>query len=109
MKAKPLIATDDGHKPCKPEEATHLQFNVPGPIPHRILRVQIKGTRKGTGNWSWNGDTEKPTIKPSVLTKLPHADGEIRCHSFINDGKIQFLGDCSHEYAGQTLDLLDVE
>jgi len=27
------------------------------------------------------------------------------CHSFIRDGKIQFLGDCTHALAGQTVDL----
>jgi hypothetical protein len=27
----------------------------------------------------------------------------------VNDGKIRFLGDCTHEFAGQTMDLLDIE
>ena len=27
------------------------------------------------------------------------------CHSFITDGRIQYLGDCTHPLAGQTLDL----
>jgi hypothetical protein len=25
------------------------------------------------------------------------------CHSFITDGQIQFLGDCTHPMAGQTV------
>ncbi len=29
----------------------------------------------------------------------------VRCHTFITDGRIQFLGDCSHKLAGQTVDL----
>lgn len=106
MKAKPLKLTSSGYEPCSIEETTHLQFNVPGPIPTRIIPVIQKGTRAGTGCWSWNGDTEKPTIKPSVLTWV---NDRIRCHSFINDGKVQFLSDCTHQYANQTLDLLDVE
>jgi hypothetical protein len=28
-----------------------------------------------------------------------------RCHTFITDGTVQFLSDCSHALAGQTLDL----
>lgn len=77
----------------------------------------IGGTRAGTGNWTWNGDTEKPTIKPSVLTR----GGDFVCHSWINDGKMQFLTDTTStardvenqdnhkSLGGKTLDLLDVE
>jgi hypothetical protein len=48
--------------------------------------------------WSFNGDMLSPTFSPSV-----HIVGE--CHSFVNAGKIQFLGDCSHALAGQTVNL----
>lgn len=41
--------------------------------------------------------------------KLEGSTYNIVCHTWINDGKVQFLSDCSHEFAGQTLDLLDVE
>jgi len=27
------------------------------------------------------------------------------CHSFVTDGNIQYLGDCTHELAGQTIEL----
>jgi hypothetical protein len=29
------------------------------------------------------------------------------CHSFIIDGRIQFLGDCDHELASQTVEIPD--
>lgn len=29
------------------------------------------------------------------------------CHSFITDGEIQFLNDCTHKLAGHTVDLLE--
>lgn len=106
MKAQPLRNTGNGYEECTAAEATHVMINTPGPIPTRILPVQIGGTRAGTGNWSWNGDVEKPTLKPSILSDQ---GPELVCHSFVNDGKIQFLGDCTHEFAGQTLDLLDVD
>lgn len=107
MKAQPLrISTDStGYEKCEVNEASHLLFNIPGPISTRILPIILKGTRAGTGCWSWNGDTEKPTVKPSILSD----NGEVRCHTWINDGKVQFLDDCTHEFAGQTLDLLEVD
>ncbi len=53
--------------------------------------------------WTWNGDKEKPTVRASILVR-----GQYRCHSFITDGKIQFLSDCTHELKGQTVDLPEV-
>lgn len=48
--------------------------------------------------WTFNGDMEKPTFSPSLLYVG-------RCHLFLTDGRIQFLSDCAHELAGQTVDL----
>lgn len=31
------------------------------------------------------------------------------CHSFVVDGRIQFLSDCSHSLAGQTVDLPELD
>lgn len=93
---------------CSPEDATHLFIRLPGPTGLLILPVQTKGRREGTGNWTWNGSTEAPDLKPSVLSRMGR-DGGVVCHSWINDGKVQFLGDCTHDLAGQTLDLLDIE
>lgn len=57
--------------------------------------------------WTFNGDFEKPTFSPSMLVN--QHDPKSRCHSFVRDGKIQFLSDCFHKYAGQTLDLEDID
>lgn len=56
--------------------------------------IRIKG-------WLWDGNAECPTFSPSILSTMPNH----RCHSFIRDGKIEFLSDCSHELKGQTVDL----
>lgn len=53
--------------------------------------------------WSFNGDVEKPTFRASLLVTWP--GGKRRCHLFVTDGKIQFLGDCTHELAGQTVEM----
>ena len=53
------------------------------------------------------------TISPSILVRLEFTDetkalydvqDEV-CHSFVGDSRIQFLDDCTHELAGQTVDL----
>lgn len=113
MKARPY-RIDDGNRyeVCDPAEATHLEIIIPGPTGRLMLPVQIKGTRAGTGNWTWNGDTKKPTLKPSVLVngnRHLHNPAVPRCHTWITDGQAQFLSDCTHELAGQTLELLDVD
>lgn len=55
--------------------------------------------------WSWNGSFEKPTFTPSLLCDSDTP--ERRCHSFVTDGRIQFLTDCHHALAGRTVDLPD--
>jgi hypothetical protein len=61
--------------------------------------------------WSFNGDYDKPTINPSILVTMPYFYDvdNYRCHSFVRDGNIEFLNDCTHELAGQTVELLDFE
>ncbi len=89
---------------------------------HHMFHTQPhKGGRYRNGKWEaadgpvwkFNGDLEKPTFSPSLLVyEGRYEDGTIghpRCHSFVRDGQIQFLGDCGHKLAGQTIDLLDIE
>lgn len=116
MKARPLkkgVAQEGRtcYRECKPAEATHIKILTPGPWPTRILPVVLgNATRAGTPCWSWNGDMEKPTLKPSILTgDDEHSRATRKCHSFVTDGKIQFLEDSTHEFAGRTMDLLDIE
>jgi len=72
--------------------------------------------------WDINFDTN--TISPSVLVKYRHPKGysndnpaplgydgeyvEDVCHSFVRDGNIEYLTDCTHNLAGQTVELEDV-
>ena len=61
--------------------------------------------------WTFNNDFVKPTFSPSLLVKWQRGidKKENICHSFIRDGKIQFLNDCTHELAGKTVDLEEHE
>lgn len=90
-----------------------VSFRCPGCDDSHQVRI-------GENGWTWNGSLELPTFQPSVLVngvqwaddagfykpkhKVP-AGEKIVCHSFVTDGRIQFLGDCTHELAGQTVDL----
>ena len=75
----------------------------------KVFEFYCPGCKVGhqfNSRWQFNGDVEKPTISPSVLL-TGGSDPNYRCHSFIKEGKIQFLDDCSHELKGQTVDLPD--
>lgn len=56
--------------------------------------------------WGYNGNPERPTFTPSILVngnpKFKNPSAPL-CHSFVTDGQIQFLGDCTHALAGQTV------
>ena len=57
--------------------------------------------------WSFNGDVERPTLIPSIDASLKDRSGAVRkrCHSWVKDGRIQFLADSTHALRGQTIDL----
>jgi hypothetical protein len=75
------------------------------------------------GVWTFNGNMAKPTFSPSLLIRhplwtppvtaenfeqwkqapWPQTQVENVCHSFIRDGMIQFLPDCTHALAGKTV------
>ncbi len=105
-----------------------VQFDCPGcDGPHEIP-VDSNGHRPGAA-WGWNGSYEAPTFTPSILVgchewhppvtsenleawkRAPWPQQKVAtvCHSFVTDGRIQFLGDCTHSLAGQTVDLPDME
>ena len=78
-------------------------------------------------NDKWKVDITNNTISPSVLVKsvsLPDElekdddnnyvkgpDGRLKgakdeiCHSFVRNGKIQFLNDCTHELVGEIVEM----
>ncbi len=59
--------------------------------------------------WQFNGDLNNPTVTPSILSTFPLRSGTKICHSFITNGMIQFLSDCTHKLAGQTLELPEID
>ena len=76
--------------------------------------------------WEFNGDFDRPTFAPSILSRTGHYIGDGKpgncyctapdpdftcgvCHSFVRDGRIQFLADCTHALASQTVDLSEIQ
>lgn len=84
------------------EHETTVRWWCPG-----CKRSHLVPVVGGRVTWSFNGDLEKPTLSPSVLVhQRMHSDGSEyspQCHTFIRDGSIEFLGDCTHALAGQTV------
>jgi len=104
-----------------------VSFRCPG-----CKQTHAVGVGAGPGpRWDYNGDPAAPTFSPSVLVRSGHhVDGDqancwcaynaehpddpdpfecVICHSFVTNGRIQFLSDCTHALAGQTVDLPDWE
>ena len=99
------------------------------PACKELHHVTVQGGGPNVGPvWGYNGNADAPTFTPSILVRGVQAakdekgrwtgdfvcgpDGEplpMVCHSFVTDGRIQFLGDCTHALAGQTVDLPDLQ
>lgn len=106
-----------------------LMFRCPGC--NELHGVTIENPNNLSDCWIFDGNVEKPTFAPSILVRsghyldsVPntdcwctynrdHPDAPVpykcsRCHSYVSEGRIQFLDDCSHELVGLTVDLPDL-
>lgn len=114
-------------KKLRTAEGNRIHFMCPGCKDVHGVNVSIV---PGSG-WQWNGNVEFPTFSPSILVRSGHHSQYFEagdhcwctynsehpddpsgfkctvCHSFVNDGNIQFLDDCTHELAGKTVPLPD--
>lgn len=79
-----------------------IAFRCPG-----CDEVHVVNTKPGNGPvWDWNGDVDKPTVSPSIQVTKPWVTrSELGCHSYVREGRIEFLSDCKHALAGQTVNL----
>lgn len=98
-------------------EGGRLGFHCPSCNEVHVIPV---GAGEGP-RWGWNGSYERPTFTPSirvrgivpltdeqadrVMAGEPHEPVPFVCHTFVTDGQIQFLGDCTHALANQTVQL----
>lgn len=77
------------------------QFNCPGCGIEHAVKLE------GANIWAWNGDLIEPTLNPSILVQgvlgaysTPPDPTPYLCHSFIENGRINFLNDCTHALRG---------
>lgn len=85
-------------------EIIGYQFYCPGCGYHHMPYV------KGRITWKFNGDVDNPTFTPSLMVNRGGlVQNQPICHSFITNGKIQYLGDCTHKLAGQTIEMEEIE
>ncbi len=89
-----------------------LWFWCPGCETHHSYRIKAGEGEQPEPVWQWNGNLERPTFTPSLLCNggvkpedlHPHTTSH-RCHIYVTDGVVRYLGDCTHKLAGQTLPL----
>lgn len=97
-----------------------LMFWCPGCNEHHGIPVD------GSRGWQWNESFEMPTITPSILVRQtlygpdkltfsnykgehpPSESAQGVCHSFVTDGSIQYLDDCTHKLSGKTVKLPEI-
>ncbi|HSW90015.1 MAG TPA: DUF6527 family protein [Patescibacteria group bacterium] len=70
------------------------------------LHILPVNTDQKSPAWDWDGNTEQPTISPSILTGKD--DDAHRCHSFLTAGVFNFLDDCTHDLKGQSVQMPDL-
>lgn len=87
----------------KPMQGSHLgdiyMFQCPGCGYDHWVREE------GVPSWQIEGiENNRPTVSPSILVR-----GQYICHSFVKEGRIQFLQDSTHNLSGKTVDLPEYE
>jgi hypothetical protein len=94
----------------QPLEVVGYLFDCPGcELSHEVY---IRPYKNSVGaSWEFNGDLDTPTFTPSINIKVTRTDGSIalRCHSFVENGSIRFLSDCTHSLANQQVNLPEQE
>jgi hypothetical protein len=88
------------------EGSPDFTFDCPGCENSHGVWTKQRNSVNAKGDF--NGDLDKPTVSSSILVRYPIKGVMGICHSFIRDGKIEFLGDCTHHLAGKTVELPEV-
>jgi len=57
----------------------------------------------------FNGDFDRSSFTPSLMTKTGKGETLNLCHAFITDGSWRFLSDCTHSLKSQTVELRNEE
>ena len=99
------------------EGSKYVAFRCPGCGHEHTVNIEQDGN---ITPWGFNGDYDNPTFTPSIkvtgicyerneddMPIIPSTRKESICHSFVTNGSIRFLGDCTHKLRGLTVELPD--
>ena len=89
--------------------------NVPHRVPIHFFRtVPAPNGREPT--WEFDQNLKRPTFSPSLRCRADWWNPETKrydiklcCHFFLRNGRLEFLDDCTHPLAGQTVDMIPVD
>jgi len=86
--------------------ALSYAFHCPGCNSSHVVRYY-----GGSFQWVISGvEKDAPTVAPSILVNGNKRNpNEPVCHSYVKEGKIIYLSDCTHAMVGQTVELPDIE
>lgn len=79
----------------------HIAIYCPGCELNHTLNID---PANGSPCHTLTGTDDCPTIRASILEPGDRGLGP-RCHSFVTEGRIEFLSDSTHKLAGQTVPL----
>lgn len=82
----------------------HAYFYCPGCEMTHHYQIKAPPNDPKRDTWTFDGNMESPTFTPSLHWI---EDGKTRCHLYVKGGRIEYLPDCAHELAGQTVDMVD--
>lgn len=83
-------------------DETLVEYWCPGCGREHTINLDLDLKAQGVPTWALTGPDEAFTLQPSVNCTPP--EGPV-CHSWVRDGRIEFLGDCTHALKGQTVDV----
>ena len=86
--------------------------------------VYLEHEKNKQASWSWDGNVTEPTFSPSLsisgVARITNEERDIlmtggtitprpyKCHFFIREGNLIYLGDCTHDHKNKTIGMVDI-
>lgn len=89
-------------------DETLIEYWCPGCGREHTINLDLDLKAQGVPTWTLTGPDDTFTLHPSVnyvVRRRPEDPPRHVCHHWVRDGRIEFLGDCTHALKGQTVDV----
>lgn len=78
--------------------------------------INVDKPNASGAKWSFDGNMDAPTFSPSINLQInpkghKHYQPDVAstvCHYFLRGGELQFLSDCTHDFAGKNVPLPEI-